>query len=72
MHFLTRSQYLTEFLGGEYTIQGAYPAWEYRKESPLRDKMVSVYEKMYGQKPAVVAIHAGLECGTFLQEDRRT
>ncbi len=33
-------QYLTEFLGGEYEIQGAYPAWEYRKESPLRDKMV--------------------------------
>ena len=25
-------QYLTEFLGGEYEIQGAYPAWEYRKE----------------------------------------
>ena len=61
-------QYLTEFLGGEYTIQGAYPAWEYRKESPLRDKMVSVYEEMYGQKPAVVAIHAGLECGLFYKK----
>ena len=61
-------QYLTEFLGGEYEIQGAYPAWEYRKESPLRDKMVSVYEKMYGQKPAVVAIHAGLECGLFYKK----
>ena len=24
--------YLTEFLGGEYTVQGAYPAWEYRKD----------------------------------------
>ena len=63
-----RIQYLTEFLGGEYTIQGAYPAWEYRKESPLRDKMVSVYEEMYGQKPAVVAIHAGLECGLFYKK----
>lgn len=58
-------QYLTEFLGGEYNIEGAYPAWEYRQDSPLRDKMVSVYEEMYGQKPAVVAIHAGLECGLF-------
>lgn len=61
-------QYLTEFLGGEYEAQGAYPAWEYRKESPLRDKMVSVYEDMYGQKPAVVAIHAGLECGLFYKK----
>ena len=56
-------EYLTEFLSGEYERQGVYPAWEYRKDSPLRDKMVEVYEEMYGQKPNVVAIHAGLECG---------
>ena len=61
-------QYLTEFLGGEYETEGAYPAWEYRKESPLRDKMVSVYESMYGEKPNVVAIHAGLECGLFYKK----
>lgn len=61
-------EYLTEFLGGEYEVQGAYPAWEYRKESPLRDKMVAVYEEMYGQKPEVVAIHAGLECGLFYKK----
>ncbi len=43
--------------------RGMYPAWEYRKDSPLRDTMVQVYEKMFGAKPQVVAIHAGLECG---------
>ncbi|RGI61333.1 aminoacyl-histidine dipeptidase [Ruminococcus sp. TM10-9AT] len=61
-------EYLTEFLGGEYERQGLYPAWEYRKDSPLRDKMVEVYEEMYGQKPNVVAIHAGLECGLFYKK----
>lgn len=61
-------EYLTEFLGGEYEVLGAYPAWEYRKESPLRDKMVAVYEEMYGKKPEVVAIHAGLECGLFYKK----
>lgn len=60
--------YLTEFLGGEYTVQGAYPAWEYRKDSPLRNQMVEVYEEMYGEKPNVVAIHAGLECGLFYKK----
>ena len=60
--------YLTEFLGGEYTVQGAYPAWEYRKDSLLRDQMVEVYEEMYGEKPNVVAIHAGLECGLFYKK----
>ena len=61
-------EYLTEFLGGEYERQGVYPAWEYRKDSPRRDKMVEVYEEMYGQKPNVVAIHAGLECGLFYKK----
>ena len=61
-------RYLTEFLGGEYNTQGAYPAWEYRKESPLRDKMVSVYTDLYGEAPQVVAIHAGLECGLFYKK----
>lgn len=63
-----RVEYLTEFLGGEYTVEGAYPAWEYRKDSPLRDRMVEIYEKMYGEKPNVVAIHAGLECGLFYEK----
>ena len=63
-----RIAYLTEFLGGEYERKGAYPAWEYRKDSPLRDKMVEVYEEMYGKKPNVVAIHAGLECGLFYKK----
>ncbi|MCD8326760.1 MAG: aminoacyl-histidine dipeptidase [Lachnospiraceae bacterium] len=43
-----------------------YPGWAYRVHSPLRDKMVRVYESMYGQPPQVTTIHAGLECGLFL------
>lgn len=64
-HVSHRIQYLTEFLGGDYRIEGDYPAWEYRKDSPLRDLMVGVYEECFGEKPAVEAIHAGLECGLF-------
>lgn len=60
--------YLTEFLGGELEVSGGYPAWEYREDSPLRDLMVKVYEEMYGKKPQVMAIHAGLECGLFYKK----
>ncbi|MDO5135171.1 MAG: aminoacyl-histidine dipeptidase [Eubacteriales bacterium] len=63
-----RVEYLTEFLGGEYEVSGAYPAWEYRKDSPLRDCMVRVYEEVYGEKPEVTVIHAGLECGLFYEK----
>ena len=44
-------------------ISGEYPAWEYRKDSPLRERMVSVYREMFGKEPQIEAIHAGLECG---------
>lgn len=49
--------------GAEMEIRGDYPGWAYRQDSPLRDKMIRIYEKMYGEKPRVEAIHAGLECG---------
>ncbi len=42
-----------------------YSAWEYNAVSPLRDKMVEVYEKKFGKKPIVSTIHAGLECGVI-------
>ena len=60
--------YLTEFLGGTYTIEGDYPAWEYRKDSKLRDIVAQTYEDMFHKKPDIVAIHAGLECGIFYEK----
>ena len=45
-----------------------YPAWEYNEVSPLRDKMVAVFEKMYGSKPQIATIHAGLECGLISEK----
>ena len=54
---------LAEFNEAQYSEMGDYPAWEYRKESGLRDTMVEAYRDMFGKEPEVVAIHAGLECG---------
>ena len=54
-----------ERYGASYSQSGEYPAWEYRKDSPLREVMVSAFEELYGRKPVVEAIHAGLECGIF-------
>lgn len=59
---------LAEMLDGTYSQDGEYPAWEYRKESHLRDTMVRVYREMFAQEPKVEAIHAGLECGLFSQK----
>lgn len=54
---------LAQFYEGTFSVAGEYPAWEYRKDSALRDTMVEVYTRMFGKEPQVLAIHAGLECG---------
>ena len=56
--------YMTN-IGGEFSVSGDYPGWEYKKESPLRDLMVELYSKQYGEAPVIEAIHAGVECGIF-------
>lgn len=59
---------LAEFYGGTVAEMGDYPAWEYQKDSPLRDTMVAVFDRMFGRKPQVVSIHAGLECGLLSEK----
>ena len=54
---------LTDFYNGSYSQSGTYPAWEFRKDSPLRDTMVRIYQELFGKELQVLAIHAGLECG---------
>ena len=54
--------------GASYSTRGEYPAWEYKKDSHLRDVMKQVYEDMYGTSPEIVIIHAGLECGIFSEK----
>ncbi|OLA82045.1 MAG: hypothetical protein BHW44_11460 [Roseburia sp. 40_7] len=60
-----RLVYLTEFLGGEISIEGDYPAWEYCADSRLREKVSEVYTRIFQKEPVFEAIHAGLECGMF-------
>lgn len=54
--------------GVKYRTRGDYPGWKYRHKSPLRNKMVHLYREMYGCDPEIVAIHAGLECGLFMNK----
>nr|WP_319494379.1 aminoacyl-histidine dipeptidase [uncultured Desulfobacter sp.] len=49
--------------GAQVELQSEYPSWPYNPESKVRETMKQVYEKMYGRKPEIMAIHAGLETG---------
>ncbi|MDY3110196.1 MAG: aminoacyl-histidine dipeptidase [Lachnospiraceae bacterium] len=58
-----RLEAVAALAGADISVNGDYPGWSYRKDSPLRDKMIQVYKGMYGVEPKVEALHAGLECG---------
>lgn len=49
--------------GASFTTSGAYSAWEYRQDSPLRDLLSAVWEEQTGHVPQVCGTHGGLECG---------
>ncbi len=65
---LEKLENLAKMSDAAYSQMGDYPAWEYKKDSRLRDTMVSVYRKMFQKEPQVVAIHAGLECGLLSEK----
>ena len=61
---------LCEVVNAEFAVSGDYPAWEYRPDSPLRNKAIAVFEEMFNKKPKIDIIHAGLECGIFASKIR--
>lgn len=58
-----RLKELAEGAGAAFSRRAEYPAWPYRKDSPLRETMVRVFRRLYDREPTVETIHAGLECG---------
>ena len=49
--------------GAQSRHYSRYPGWEYAPDSQLRDDYLDTYESLFGTRPEVVVIHAGLECG---------
>ena len=68
VELLGKLEELAAFYGASFDTRGDYPAWEYKKDSRLRDTMIRVYTDMFHEAPEVVAIHAGLECGLLSEK----
>lgn len=54
---------MTDYLGGTYELAGVYPAWEFKKDSAIRDMLCDSYKKLFGKDALVETMHAGVECG---------
>lgn len=54
-----------ELAGANVEQNDGYPAWKMNANSQLTKLVSETYERLFGKKPEVLGIHAGLECGLF-------
>lgn len=54
--------------GADVVHADAYPGWTPDPDSYLTQTTRKVYHALFGHDPVVRSIHAGLECGLFLQK----
>lgn len=54
--------------GAEVTHGDGYPGWKPNPKSELLKTVIKAWQDNEGKDPEVVAIHAGLECGLFLEK----
>lgn len=54
---------LAERMGGSWNVDSEYPAWTYKEHSRIRPIAAEAFEEVFGIRPKVTTIHAGLECG---------
>ncbi len=57
------------FLAGAHVESGdGYPGWAPNPDSEILRIVVASYKRLFNKEPRVRAIHAGLECGLFLEK----
>ncbi|WP_105900982.1 aminoacyl-histidine dipeptidase [Vibrio gangliei] len=56
---------LAQLANAHIQFDGAYPGWKPDADSEIMHIFRDVYEGIYGKKPNIMVIHAGLECGLF-------
>jgi len=57
-----------EMAGAKVTHSEGYPGWTPNPDSHILQVSANSYQHLFGQKPVVRSIHAGLECGLFLEK----
>lgn len=54
---------LGKMFGMNVENHSEYPSWKPALDNPVLDLVAQTYKEIYGERPHVTAIHAGLECG---------
>ena len=57
-----------ELGGANVTTKGQYPGWKPNMKSEILKVACDTYKQLFGEDAKIKAIHAGLECGLFLEK----
>ena len=57
-----------ELGGATVTTKGQYPGWKPNMKSEILKVACDTYKELFGAEAKIKAIHAGLECGLFLEK----
>lgn len=63
-----RVKSLFGLIGYEVQYDDAYVGWAPNPDSELLKKATESYKSLFGKEPRIEALHAGLECGLFLEK----
>ena len=61
-------QAILETGGGRAEIRSSYPGWQYRRQSAVREQLLTIYHEISGRAGRLAATHGGLECGIFAEK----
>jgi dipeptidase D len=64
----TMVEMVMKLAGAKVTHNDGYPGWKPNTHSEILNVTVASYKKLFGEEPIVRSIHAGLECGLFLEK----
>lgn len=67
---MAANQVASTFLlaGAEVSHGDGYPGWAPNPDSVILKVAQETYERLFHKQPEIMAIHAGLECGLFLEK----
>lgn len=57
-----------ELAGATVTTKGQYPGWKPNTKSEILKVACDTFKELFGSDAKIKAIHAGLECGLFLEK----
>ena len=67
-YLFQRIQRLAGALGGTCRQSSAYPSWDFRPDSKLRQVYAQTYQSLFMTEPSYLTVHAGLEVGCFFRK----